>query len=59
MGPRRLPRLLDLLSMGNRDRDGIRVIAERGLQIAGSDEFGDQLLRGCFVGSSTTLVMVS
>jgi hypothetical protein len=25
---------------------------ERGVQIASSDEFGDQLLRGCLVGSS-------
>jgi hypothetical protein len=34
----------------DRSRNGFRVIAECGLQIASVDEFGDQLLRSCLVG---------
>jgi hypothetical protein len=46
------------LQSGDRGRDGVRVIAERGPQITGLDEPSDQLLRGC-LGISDKLRMSS
>jgi hypothetical protein len=49
---RHLPASQIFLHSGDRSRDGVGVIAQRGLQIASVDEFGDQLLRSCLVGRS-------
>jgi hypothetical protein len=35
------------LQSGDRSRDGVRIIAQRGLQIASIDEFCDELFRDC------------